>query len=501
MQRKIKGLLLDTDIGGDVDDEVAVMILQLLRDTNFKLLAISTVHTEPEIKAQIVEKITKEFGLTDIPVFSGVGCKRSDTKEKFIEQCPLFPPFFGYPAVREVSVPEHITVADLANRMLVAQPVLINEIKEFNIMADKMTEVNAQTILAQDQAMHVVTEMGYKAKAVSAAQQAEIKEDLSNQDKMWYPKFAKAYKEKYGDHFQKTRVQTESAPEMIARLASEYTEKDKLTIVAIGPLHNIEAALKINPAIAKKIKLVTMGGLYPLGYNWLIAPETTAYVLSRVETEVISSQFINANKFSISKEELATISANVQSTIGKAFLQSCQNWYKGDFFKKDGVYLYDPITLALAANPDQVAEYEDKVISFPCLDENGRLKPEFKGKWYNQKDLDDKIIKVHSANTDSQASNLMTVRFITKVKSPELLRNRILSIVTERLTSPAISTLSSKPNSFFRLEESGYKKILIGAATLVGAGFFAYRFGPSILSKFSNVDAATIKPQTNGIKP
>ena len=491
-----KGLIVDTDIGGDVDDEVMLLTLKLLNEpsSEFKLLAISTVHIEPEIKAKMVSLITKESGHPNIPVHVGIGSRRADTKESFVQQCPLFPPFFGYPPAREVRVQGPMTVADLAKQMLVRDIDVLNEMKDLKITVEETSIPTEQTIISKEIATTLVKEMGFTLKAETIGDKKSYA--TINSDKMWYPKFSKAYRDKFGAELDEMKIESEPAPDMIVRLARKHSLENKLTIVAIGPLHNIDAALQMAPDIADKIKLVTMGGLYPLGYNWLISPQVTKRVLEQVETVVISSQFINQNKMAISKQELADISANIKTPLGEAFIKSCQNWYKGDFFKKDGVFSYDPLTFYLAVNHQEVSAYEEKEISFPCLDDKNNLRPEYIGKWYNQKDLDDKIIKVHSSSVvdieskaeKSKESGLIKVRFVSQVKSPELLREHILAMIKNILLRPA-PTIESQPTPKSPTKHS-YKGYVFGAAAVLGVGLFARHIVPAIATVATSLNTA-----------
>ncbi len=62
-------LILDTDIGSDIDD--AVCLAYLLRQPRCELLGITTVSGEPERRAMLADAICRAAGRTDIPIHSG----------------------------------------------------------------------------------------------------------------------------------------------------------------------------------------------------------------------------------------------------------------------------------------------------------------------------------------------------------------------------------------------------------------------------------------------
>ncbi len=62
-------LLLDTDIGSDIDD--AVCLAYLLKQPRCELLGITTVTGEPDKRAMLCEMLCSAAGRTDIPIHSG----------------------------------------------------------------------------------------------------------------------------------------------------------------------------------------------------------------------------------------------------------------------------------------------------------------------------------------------------------------------------------------------------------------------------------------------
>jgi len=62
-------IIVDTDIGGDVDDILALALA--LNSPELNLLAVTTVNTDPDMRARIAEKLLRVFGREDIPVAPG----------------------------------------------------------------------------------------------------------------------------------------------------------------------------------------------------------------------------------------------------------------------------------------------------------------------------------------------------------------------------------------------------------------------------------------------
>ena len=64
-------LLLDTDIGSDIDDAVA--LAYLLRQPRCELLGITTVSGEPDKRAALADAVLRASGHSDVPVHVGLG--------------------------------------------------------------------------------------------------------------------------------------------------------------------------------------------------------------------------------------------------------------------------------------------------------------------------------------------------------------------------------------------------------------------------------------------
>ena len=64
-----KKILLDTDIGSDIDDCLA--LAYLLKEPDCEILGITTVSGEADKRAAMVDAICRNVGITDMPIFPG----------------------------------------------------------------------------------------------------------------------------------------------------------------------------------------------------------------------------------------------------------------------------------------------------------------------------------------------------------------------------------------------------------------------------------------------
>lgn len=252
-------------------------------------------------------------------------------------------------------------------------------------------------------------------------------------DKAWYPRQGLAYIETFGGSFYQSRIESKKAPKYIAEIAEEYSSDNRLLIVATGPLINIAAALKINPNIADKIIIFAMGGI-DFSYNFIPTLPSTAAVLSKVITVCVTKEFIQDNKFFITAEEFALIKKHLKTVLGKALIGDIENWFKGDAFGKKDIYLFDLLAFYLAKHREAILAYDTKRLSFPGLDSDGELKSEFSGHSYLEKELKNKLI------TAEDDKNGLT-HFITKVQSPEKIRDILLQALSKVITEKSYDEL------------------------------------------------------------
>jgi purine nucleosidase len=81
-------VILDTDIGDDIDDAFALALL--LRSPEVKLLGISTAFGDTELRARLVDRYLAAVGRTAIPVTAGVQTPHSNvfTQQAYASQEP-----------------------------------------------------------------------------------------------------------------------------------------------------------------------------------------------------------------------------------------------------------------------------------------------------------------------------------------------------------------------------------------------------------------------------
>ena len=251
-------------------------------------------------------------------------------------------------------------------------------------------------------------------------------------ERLWNATQAQAYKEVFGNQFDELRTQiSQNSQEFVKQKVNELKAGEKLDIVALSPLHELyfllknirkEKGEKAEREFAQKIKLWSMGGNYPQGYNWLISPETTSYVLDRIETTVISSALVRKSGkigISVATKEFDVLSKiPTTSLIAKAILKDWKNWNKDDQLKNEK-NMGDPLTLYLYLHPDQIAKEYSAKVEFPCLTEQGVLKEELKGAWYCKKDMENAFITI----TQDPKSH---IRFIEELKDPEMIRRTLI---------------------------------------------------------------------------
>ena len=81
-------VILDTDIGDDIDDAFALALV--LRSPEFHLLGVETAFADTELRARLVDRYLAAVGRRDIPVFAGVpGQKTSHfTQAPYARQWP-----------------------------------------------------------------------------------------------------------------------------------------------------------------------------------------------------------------------------------------------------------------------------------------------------------------------------------------------------------------------------------------------------------------------------
>src|SRR5215470_18889022 len=68
-QNGAEKIIIDTDIGDDVDDAFALALA--VKSPELKVLGVTTTFGDTETRARIVDRLLGEVGRTDIPVMAG----------------------------------------------------------------------------------------------------------------------------------------------------------------------------------------------------------------------------------------------------------------------------------------------------------------------------------------------------------------------------------------------------------------------------------------------
>src|SRR5665213_3998213 len=80
-------VILDTDIGDDLDDAFALALI--LRSPELRLLGLETAFGDTELRARLVDRYLKAIGRQDIPVMAGVETKSVHfTQAAYAKQSP-----------------------------------------------------------------------------------------------------------------------------------------------------------------------------------------------------------------------------------------------------------------------------------------------------------------------------------------------------------------------------------------------------------------------------
>ncbi|MBF4691990.1 nucleoside hydrolase [Fusibacter ferrireducens] len=70
-KKNTKTILIDTDLGDDVDDAAA--IIMALNSPELEIMGITTVYQNTYKRAEMVMDLCKQYGRTDIPIYAGYG--------------------------------------------------------------------------------------------------------------------------------------------------------------------------------------------------------------------------------------------------------------------------------------------------------------------------------------------------------------------------------------------------------------------------------------------
>jgi inosine-uridine nucleoside N-ribohydrolase len=143
------------------------------------------------------------------------------------------------------------------------------------------------------------------------------------------------------------------AVELILRTARACSD---LTVVAIGPLTNLAAALLAEPSLAGRLaRVVVMGGAFETPgnvtptaeFNFFMDPEAAQIVLDAGVTPVLVGLDV-CHRTHLTREQLAAV--GFRSPFGRLLLEASRDWLYGS---EDGPHLYDSLAVACAVAPER----------------------------------------------------------------------------------------------------------------------------------------------------
>ncbi len=158
----------------------------------------------------------------------------------------------------------------------------------------------------------------------------------------------------------------------VAFLISEVERHPgEVTILAIGPMTNIAAAIRLEPEIETKIKrIVFMGGAFRVAgnaspnaeFNFWFDPEAARIVLrSRIPRKVMFGLDI-CNQAPVRKPQFDQV-ANAHTPVTDLYREDLGNRYPGFLQHPDAVsYLWDTLAAAYLLDPDFVTRYETRYL-------------------------------------------------------------------------------------------------------------------------------------------
>ncbi|MEM1507378.1 MAG: nucleoside hydrolase [Candidatus Bathyarchaeia archaeon] len=258
----MKKIILDTDIGTDVDDALA-LALAIKSRKDVEIRAVTTVHGDVNLRAKIAKKMLKISGLEHVPVATGI-----------------------------------------------AQP----------LMRDRP----------------ILGWAGHEGKGFLTPEDNELKP-----------------------------CETHAVDLIISEIMSM---KGEITVVAVGPLTNLAAAIIKEPKIAENVmEIVVMGGVTRLfnglnlpyrEHNILCDPEAAKIVFSSGAPITMVPLDVTLKVY-IERKDLDKISA-AKSPLTDAIVSMVEEYLR--IVNRDYTWLHDPLALAVSINPNLVRMMDMKIL-------------------------------------------------------------------------------------------------------------------------------------------
>ncbi|MBA2276194.1 MAG: nucleoside hydrolase [Chloroflexia bacterium] len=154
-------------------------------------------------------------------------------------------------------------------------------------------------------------------------------------------------------------VEELSAPQAIIQLAEAYA--GELVVVALGPLTNIAIALNLQPELTTKVSsLVVMGGAFDVPgnvtsaaeFNIYADPHAAAHVLAAPWSSIVAVGLDVTHQTALSRASWARIAEDAQGTEGLTRRILARTFTERGM---SGLYLHDPLALAVALDPSLIS--------------------------------------------------------------------------------------------------------------------------------------------------
>ncbi len=216
------------------------------------------------------------------------------------------------------------------------------------------------------------------------------------------------------------RPESESAPEMLVRLAHEHA--GELDVIAIGPLTNLALALQLDPSIAEKVHEVTImggaalvpGNLSPVGEaNIWNDPEAAGATMDAPWQVVLVP--LDVTLENIFEEDDRQALADSPSPLNQALaeiLDLYYGFYVSEYGRRSSA-LHDPLAAAIAVGQVKATRAPNVPVVVDATDGPGRGQTicDLRGQRNGPKDVDGAHVRV-VLDTDQPLGPLLRERLL-----------------------------------------------------------------------------------------
>jgi inosine-uridine nucleoside N-ribohydrolase len=157
--------------------------------------------------------------------------------------------------------------------------------------------------------------------------------------------------------------------------------RDRITVIAIGPVPNLARALEKDPKLAAKCRLVGMFGSFDVGYdagpvsaetNVRVAPAALRTVLSAPWQDILLTPLDTCGRVSLGGAKYREIWGSTGDPVLRSLVENyCifaqrVDWMRCDFFATRSTVLFDCVAVYLAYSEELV---ETQTIAFDITDD------------------------------------------------------------------------------------------------------------------------------------